>query len=114
MQTERLSNHAHLLALFVDCAWRRAPGIRVELPPGASEDATTYYFEGGTETPDDGWAVVLNAAPGCYEVVGRDAEGVETHRMRIRADPDVWTIVVLEPTSDPPDYGHNCEPNFTF
>lgn len=110
--TQRLPQRAHFLVIFNDCTSRRAPGMRIELPPDAVEDATIYHPESTDDTGDDGWVTVLNAVPGCYELVGRNADGVETHRLRVRAEPDVWTIVLMEPTSDPPDLGYTCVPDF--
>ncbi len=108
-----LPGRAHLDIVLPDCSLRRAPGLVIELPPGALEGATVYY-SGGDATSDDGEVVVFNAMPGCYDVVVRTVEGVETHRMRIHAAPDVATVAYLFPKADPPDVGRVCTPDYTF
>lgn len=109
----RVPGRAHVAVMLFDCAVRRAPGITVELPEAVTDGATIYYSGGQSATSDDGNAAILNAVPGCFDIVGKDADGRETHRTRIWAAPDVFTYVVLFPSSDSSDYGFICTPDFS-
>jgi len=111
----RVDGRAHILTVISDCTLHRAPGLTLELPPEAMDGATRFYFSGGQQaTGVEGMAMIFNAMAGCYDLVARNADGVETHRMTIKAAPDVLTLVALEPSSAPPDLGNNCVPNFTY
>lgn len=109
----RLEGRAHLVVVVFDCALHRAPGLTLELPPSAADDSTnTIYLNGRGATSGDGLALVSNVLPGCYQLVARDGEGQETHRLRISASPDVMTLISLEPTSAPPDLGNTCRDTY--
>ncbi len=101
---------AHLYIAALDCRARRAPNIVLELPPEKSADATLLYLNGEGATSDDGVVYIWNAEPGCYDIVGT-SNGVETHRMRVQAEPDVVSEVFLVPKADPPDQGSSCTPD---
>jgi len=101
---------AHLFINVLDCRLRRAPGITLRLPPDKTSDASITYLNGEGATSDDGVVFVWNVDPGCYDLVGA-SDGVETHRMRVQAEPDVVSGIFLVPKADPPDQGSSCAPN---
>jgi hypothetical protein len=105
---------AQIVLQYFDCSMRRATNVSAGVPEDVLDGATLLYFPSGTadKTTDDGLAVIYNAKPGCFDVIGRDEEGRETHRMRLNAAPDVVTWAYVLPTSEPPDIGHLCVPAF--
>lgn len=106
---QRVPGKAQILTMATDCRFRRAPNVTVELPPGAMVDATALFSPTGA----NGFSFFVNVEPGCYDIVGR-TDAVETHRVRVKAAPDVWTIVALQPRSAPLDPGYICGPDFLF
>ncbi len=84
-------------------------GLTLELPASATDDASSVvYLNGASATSADGITLISNVLPGCYQLVARDGDGNETHRLRINAAPDVMTLVSLEPISAPADLGSTC------
>jgi hypothetical protein len=112
--TRRVDGRAQVVAVFLDCAGNTSPGVTLEHPAEILVDASSrvyYPIQGSAPTEDNGWALLLNVAPGCIEVTGRRGGG-ETHRGRFSATPDVLTVAFLWPRSRAADVGHVCTPSF--
>ncbi len=99
-----IPGRAQVVVQFFDCGARQAADVSLQLAPSVLEGATIHDWGNGLYT-------VYNANPGCFDVVGVDPRGHETHRMRLIASPDIGTWAYVLPTSDPPALGYACTPS---
>ncbi len=102
----------HLGAVFLDCANKFVPGMKIELPEAALQGATITYGAGSDVTLEEG-VMVLNVQPGCHEFVGT-LDGVEKHRALTFVEAGTLSVTYLNPIDEVGDLGVICEPMFSW
>lgn len=100
-----VDGRAQVVVQFFDCSARQTADVTLVVPPGVMEGAKLNPL-------GNGLFAIYNANPGCFDIVGHDEEGRETHRMRIFAEPNVGTWAYVLPTADPPATGYSCTPDY--
>lgn len=94
----------HLAVQFFDCSARQTANVTMTVPNGAT-----------LETPFQaapGLFALYNVNPGCFDIIGHDELGRETHRSRLQLVADVLSWVFVFPSSAPPAFGYTCSPDF--
>ncbi len=104
---------AQVAIQFFDCSVRQTESVTLSVPQSVLKDPSMETtLDAKIVGLDDGLFAIYNANPGCFDVVGHDAMGNETHRMRLLALPDVGTWAYVFPRSEGDAPGYTCTPDY--